>query len=93
MIGQSAININSGGRSRISGISAALFLLTFILVGSSLIEMIPVAALVGVMFIVVIGTLNGRVYLVGKIQRLILVGLSVMVVTVLTGFSDCGYQA
>jgi len=56
MIGQSMINVNSGGRGRLSGISAALFLLTFILVASPLIEMIPVAALIGVMFIVVVGT-------------------------------------
>ena len=56
MIGQSMINVNSGGRGRLSGISAALFLLAFILVASPLIEQIPVAALVGVMFIVVIGT-------------------------------------
>jgi len=56
MIGQSMINVNSGGRGRLSGISAALFLLLFILVASPLIEMIPLAALVGVMFIVVIGT-------------------------------------
>ncbi len=56
MIGQSMINVNSGGRGRLSGISAALFLLAFILVASSLIEQIPIAALVGVMFIVVIGT-------------------------------------
>ncbi|MBT3196423.1 MAG: SulP family inorganic anion transporter [Gammaproteobacteria bacterium] len=56
MIGQSMINVNSGGRERLSGISAALFLLSFILFASSLIEMIPVAALVGVMFIVVLGT-------------------------------------
>ena len=56
MIGQSMINVNSGGRGRLSGISAALFLLLFILAASPLIEMIPLAALVGVMFIVVIGT-------------------------------------
>ena len=56
MIGQSMINVNSGGRGRLSGISAALFLLAFILVASPLIEMIPVAALIGVMFIVVVGT-------------------------------------
>jgi len=56
MIGQSLININSGGHGRLSGISAALFLLAFILVGSAFIEIIPVAALVGVMFIVVVGT-------------------------------------
>lgn len=56
MIGQSMININSGGRGRASGISAAVFLSLFILVASSLIEQIPIAALIGVMFIVVIGT-------------------------------------
>ncbi len=56
MIGQSMINVNSGGRQRLSGISAALFLLSFILFASSLIEMIPMAALVGVMFMVVLGT-------------------------------------
>ena len=56
MIGQSMINVKSGGRTRIAGIAAALFLLIFILYTSSLIEMIPIAALVGVMFMVVIGT-------------------------------------
>jgi SulP family sulfate permease len=56
MIGQSMININSGGRGRLSGISAALGLLAFILFASGLIEMVPLAALVGVMFIVVLGT-------------------------------------
>ncbi len=56
MIGQSMININSGGRSRLSGITAALLLLVFILFAASYIEMIPLAALVGVMFMVVIGT-------------------------------------
>ena len=56
MIGQSMINVKSGGRTRIAGIAAALFLLIFILHTSSLIEMIPIAALVGVMFMVVIGT-------------------------------------
>jgi len=56
MIGQSMINVKSGGRTRISSTAAALFLLAFILVGSRLIEQIPLAALVGVMFMVVIGT-------------------------------------
>jgi SulP family sulfate permease len=56
MIGQSMINVKSGGRLRISGIAAALFLLVFILFGSGVIEQIPLAALVGVMFMVVIGT-------------------------------------
>ena len=56
MIGQSMINVKSGGRTRIAGIAAALFLLAFIVVASPVIELIPLAALVGVMFMVVIGT-------------------------------------
>ena len=56
MIGQSIINVNSGGRGRLSGITASISLLLFILFGSSVIEQIPIAALVGVMFMVVIGT-------------------------------------
>ena len=56
MIGQSIININSGGRGRLSGITAALCLLVFIVFASGLIEMIPLAALIGVMFMVVVGT-------------------------------------
>jgi SulP family sulfate permease len=56
MIGQSIINVESGGRGRLSGVTAAVALLCFILFGSSLIEQIPIAALVGVMFMVVIGT-------------------------------------
>ncbi|KZZ59132.1 sodium-independent anion transporter [Oleiphilus sp. HI0125] len=86
MIGQSMINVNSGGRGRLSGISAALFLLCFILFASSLIEQIPVAALVGVMFIVVIGTFEWSSFrIIRKVPRadafvLILVS-SVTVVT------------
>jgi SulP family sulfate permease len=56
MIGQSMINVKSGGRTRIAGIAAAMFLLIFILFAAPLIEQIPLAALVGVMFMVVIGT-------------------------------------
>ena len=56
MIGQSIININSGGRGRLSGAIAAVALLCFVLFGAPLIEQIPIAALVGVMFMVVIGT-------------------------------------
>ena len=56
MIGQSIINIKGGGRTRLSGIVAAVTLLLFILFASGLIEQVPIAALVGVMFMVVIGT-------------------------------------
>jgi len=68
MIGQSMINVNSGGRGRLSGITAALSLLGFILFASSLIEQIPIAALVGVMFIVVLGTFEWSSFrIIGKI--------------------------
>ena len=84
MIGQSMININSGGRGRLSGISAAVYLLLFILVGSTLIEQIPLAALIGVMFIVVIGTFEWSSFrIVGKVPRsdaLILVTVSAVTV-------------
>ena len=56
MIGQSIINVNSGGRGRLSGATAAVALLCFVLFGAPLIEQIPIAALVGVMFMVVVGT-------------------------------------
>ncbi len=56
MIGQSMINVKSGGRTRIAGVAAAVFLLIFIVAAAPLIEQIPLAALVGVMFMVVIGT-------------------------------------
>ena len=56
MIGQSLINVKSGGRGRLSGITAAVGLLVFILFLSPYIEAVPMAALVGVMFMVVIGT-------------------------------------
>jgi len=56
MIGQSIINVESGGRGRLSGAVAAIALLCFVLFGAPLIEQIPIAALVGVMFMVVIGT-------------------------------------
>ena len=56
MIGQSLINTSSGARARLSGITAAVMLLVFIMFGSSLIEQLPMAALVGLMFMVAIGT-------------------------------------
>ena len=70
MIGQSMINVNSGGHKRLSGISAALFLLMFIMFASSMIEIIPMAALVGVMFIVVLGTFEwSSLRIIGKIPK------------------------
>jgi len=70
MIGQSMINISSGGLRNLSSIAAALFLLSFILFASPLIEMIPVAALVGIMFMVVIGTFEwGSFNMMNKVPR------------------------
>ncbi len=56
MIGQTVINVNAGGRGRLSGIMMAVTLLSFILFADKLIEMVPIAALIGVMFMMVIET-------------------------------------
>ena len=70
MIGQSIINIKSGGRGRLSGIVAAVTLLGFILFASSYIEQVPIAALVGVMFMVVIGTFAWSSFrIINKVPR------------------------
>ena len=58
LIGQSMINVNSGGTGRLSGITAAAGLLIIVLLASSWIEMVPIGALVGLMFFVVIATFN-----------------------------------
>jgi SulP family sulfate permease len=70
MIGQSMINVGNGARGRLSGIAASLFLLSFILFGSSVIEGIPLAALIGVMFVVCEKTFEwGTFRLFGKVPR------------------------
>ena len=86
MIGQTMINVSSGGLRNLSGIAAALFLLSFIMFASDLISMVPVAALVGIMFMVVIGTFEwGSFNLLKKIPREdSFVGILVAVVTVFT---------
>ncbi|MEM9021551.1 MAG: SulP family inorganic anion transporter [Planctomycetota bacterium] len=84
MIGQSLINVNSGGRSRLSGIVAALMLLAFILFLGPWIGMIPMAALVGVMFMVVIGTFEwATLKMFRRMPRAdMIVMLSVVLITV-----------
>lgn len=87
MIGQSIINIKSGGRGRLSGIVAALALLAFILFGSTYIEMVPIAALVGVMFMVVIGTFAWSTFnILNKIP--ISDAIVIALVTIITVFED-----
>ena len=87
MIGQSMINVKSGGRTRIAGIAAALFLLLFIVAASPLIEQIPLAALVGVMFMVVIGTFAWNSF---KIMRKVplMDAFVIVLVTVVTVMED-----
>tara|TARA_R100000322_G_scaffold66272_4_gene41491 strand:- start:1277 stop:2905 length:1629 start_codon:yes stop_codon:yes gene_type:complete len=87
MIGQSMINVKSGGRTRIAGIAAALFLLSFILFASPLIEQIPLAALVGVMFMVVIGTFAwNSVRILTRVPRMD--AFVILLVTVVTVMED-----
>jgi SulP family sulfate permease len=87
MIGQSIINIKSGGRGRLSGIVASISLLLFILIGSEYIEMVPIAALVGVMFMVVIGTFAWSTFkIIGKVPWSDL--FVILLVTILTVFFD-----
>jgi len=89
MIGQTMINVSSGGLRNLSGIAAALFLLLFIVVASDLIAMVPIAALVGLMFMVVIGTFEwGSFNLLYKVPREdSFVGILVAVVTVFTNLA------
>lgn len=86
MIGQSMINIKSGGRGRLSGFTAAVCLILFVLFLSKLIELIPVATLVGIMFVVVIATFEwSSLKIINKIPRAdLLVIIAVTVITVLT---------
>ncbi|MCY4044315.1 MAG: SulP family inorganic anion transporter, partial [Cellvibrionales bacterium] len=87
MIGQSMINVNSGGRGRLSGITAALCLLAFILFASPLIEQIPIAALIGVMFVVVIGTFEWSSFrIMNKIPRAD--AFVIVLVSAVTVFTD-----
>ncbi|WP_424964566.1 SulP family inorganic anion transporter [Dinoroseobacter sp. S375] len=87
MIGQSMINVKSGGRTRIAGVAAALFLLIFIVAASPLIEQIPLAALVGVMFMVVIGTFAWQSLTI--LRRVPLTdALVIVLVTVVTVLTD-----
>lgn len=89
MIGQSILNIKSGGLKRLSGVTAAVSLLAFILFASKLIAIIPIAALVGIMFIVVLATFDwSSLYKLNKIPRSdALVIIAVTVITVKTNLA------
>ncbi|MGI4849259.1 MAG: SulP family inorganic anion transporter [Janthinobacterium lividum] len=95
MIGQTMINLGSGGRSRLSGITAGVMILLFILFLSPLIERIPLAALVGVMFVVAQQTFAwGSLRVLCRVPRHdALVIVAVTIITVLTDLATavlCG---
>lgn len=84
MIAQSFVNLSAGSRARLSGIIAAVTILVIILVGAPFIEKVPMAALVGVMIMVAIGTFEWiSLRIVNKMPRHdIFVGILVAVITV-----------
>ncbi|OEZ64097.1 bicarbonate transporter BicA [Duganella sp. HH105] len=87
MIGQTMINLGSGGRTRVSGVVAGIMILLFILFLSPLIERIPLAALVGVMFVVAQQTFAwGSLRVLGKVPRHD--ALLIVVVTAITVATD-----
>ncbi|MGL5988152.1 SulP family inorganic anion transporter [Cetobacterium sp.] len=87
MIGQSIVNITSGGRGRASGVAMGVSLLIFVLFGSKVIEIIPLAALVGVMFIVVIETFAwSSIKIIKRIPKKDAV--VIIIVTLVTVFED-----
>jgi SulP family sulfate permease len=87
MIGQTMINLSSGGRSRLSGVTSGIMILLFILFLSPLIAHIPLAALAGVMFVVAYETFAwGSLRVLGKVPRQD--ALVIVAVTVITVFTD-----
>ncbi|MGJ8656168.1 MAG: SulP family inorganic anion transporter [Akkermansiaceae bacterium] len=85
-IGQSLINMKNGGRGRTSGVVGALTLLALILFGADILMSIPVAALVGVMFMIVISTFEwATLRSINKIPHSEL--LVVIVVTAITVYT------
>ena len=87
MIGQTMINLSSGGRSRLSGVTSGIMILLFILFLSPLIAQIPLAALVGVMFVVAHETFAwGSLRVLGKVPPQD--ALVIVAVTIITVFTD-----
>lgn len=84
MIAQTLVNLNAGSRTRLSGIIASLTILLFVLVGAPVIELLPMAALVGVMIMVAIGTFEWSSFkIINKMPKQdIFVGIVVAVITI-----------
>ncbi len=82
MIGQSVINVKSGGRGRLSALVAGTFLMVLILLLNDFLVQIPMAALVGVMIMVSIGTFDWAS--LKTIHKTPVTDTLVMIVTVIT---------
>lgn len=84
MVAQTLVNIEAGARTRISAIVGALTILLVILIGGSVIEQIPMAALVGVMMMVAVGTFEWVSFrIINKMPKSdIFVGILVAIITV-----------
>lgn len=85
MIGQTVINLEAGGFSRLAGIVSSLAVLCYILFASPVIEAIPIAALIGVMFVVCFHTFDWKTFTKGKDH--VAITLIVMVATVVTNLA------
>lgn len=85
MIAQTLVNLNAGSRARLSGIIASLIILLIVLVGAPIIELLPMAALVGVMMMVAIGTFEWSSFtIINKMPKQdIFVGVVVAIITIL----------
>jgi SulP family sulfate permease len=84
MIAQTLVNLSAGSRARLSGIIAALTILVIILFGAPIIEQLPMAALVGVMIMVAVGTFEWiSIRIVNKMPKHdIFVGILVAIITI-----------
>ncbi|WP_207514578.1 SulP family inorganic anion transporter [Longitalea luteola] len=84
MIAQSFVNLSAGSRARLSAIVASITILIIILVGAPIIEQVPMAALVGVMIMVAIGTFEWTsLKIINKMPRHdVIVGILVAIITV-----------
>ncbi len=89
MLGESIINVNNGAIKRLSGITTAIFLLSFIVLASHYIQQVPIAALVGVMFVIVEKTFEWSSFrFFGKIPHTdVFIGILVAVLTVMVNIT------
>jgi sulfate permease, SulP family len=84
MIAQTLVNLSAGARARLSGIVAALTILIIVLYGAPVIELVPMAALVGVMVMVSVGTFEWISFrIINKMPKHdIFVGILVALITI-----------